>query len=304
MSEQTTKEEKSPKDKINELRIKYRNADLICKIASALSVVAILVYIGVLFYNKTFFTSSPWKIVVSVILLVFMFGSMYILPIILKNNAKRREYSSAYKTYFLKPALEDAFAGGEYNTEEKISVKDLSEMSVLKKAHKAVANDCVRGTYKGVSFLRYDITLQFEKKSAVTDCIMIVCDSDLKVKTEISLVSYKFKIGGKEYEQPEDFCRILSSLQEFNKKYSVYAKDQAKAEDFLEEKIYKKFLKHFFSSPVAAFFDRDKAILVIKTSKDVLEAPVYSSINESKCKKETEQQIEIIKNWIEFIDEI
>lgn len=296
-------EELTKEEKLNEMRKQVRTTDLIWKSVSAVSVLLVFVYIGILIYNKAFFEFAVWKVIVSIVLLILIFGSLYLLPVFLKMGSKKKEYSHAYKNVYLKPALEQAFGEGSYNEEEKISVKELTEVSLLKKARTAVANDCVRGKYKGISFLRYDMTLRFEKKSATADCVMIVSDLKTKAKTDVQIIRNKFKIGGQEYIQPEGFIKLTSGKESFDKKYTIYAKDSEKGDDFIKKTLIKNIADLSFDGPIAAFFEKNKVYLIIKTGKDAMEAPIYSEVKESKCRKETERQIEIIKEWMSVLED-
>ena len=142
----------SVEDKINQLRKNYLKADIIWKLVSVVVFVIAGVYVVLVFkriINLNFLANS----LIVLALLVAIFCCVYLLPHFLKMNSKHKEYMTKYKEAFLKPTLEEAFSKGEYSDYEKISTRDLTRNSMLKKAKSAVANDCIRGTYKKIPFL-------------------------------------------------------------------------------------------------------------------------------------------------------
>jgi hypothetical protein len=218
-------------------------------------------------------------------------------------NSKHKEYMTKYKEAFLKPTLEEAFAKGEYNDFEKISTRDLTRNTMLKKAKSAIANDCIRGTYKKIPFLRYDLALRYGKKKAGSDCVMIVSQINTHLRSEVQIIGNDFKIGGMEYEQPETYCKILSSHEKFDSKFSVYAKEQDDGQKFLKESLAAKIVKFKAGGTIALFFDKDEVSIIIRRSKDAMEAPVYKKIKKATAVKEANEEVKIIKEWIEILED-
>lgn len=293
----------SLEENVNKLRINYLKADIVWKIVSIVVFVLTGTYIFLVFkkvINLNLYANS----IIVLVLLAAIFVCIYLLPHFLKMNSKHREYSTKYKEAFLKPILEEAFSKGEYNDFEKISTRDLTRNSMLKKAKSAIANDCIKGTYKKIPFLRYDLALRYGKKKAGSDCVMIVADIKTHLKSEVQIIGNDFKIGGMEYEQPETFCRILSSNEKFDAKFSVYAKDQDDGQKFLKGLDVSRIVKFKAGGPIALFFDKDEVSLIIRRSKDAMEAPVYKKVKKSGAIKEANEEVEIIKEWIEILSNI
>ena len=297
-----TKESVSPEESVNALRIKYLQADLIWKVVSLLVFVATGVYV-VLVFKKVINLTLWGNSLVVLLLLVAIFVCVYMLPHFLKMGSKHKAYSSKYKEAFLKPTLEEAFSKGEYNETEKISTRDLTRNSMIKKAKSAVANDCISGVYKKIPFLRYDLALRYGKKKAGSDCVMIVAQIKTRLKSEVQIIGNDFKIGGMDYEQPESFCKILSSNEKFDSKFSVYAKDQDDGQKFLRDSLATKIAKFKAGGPIALFFDKDEVSLIIRRNKDAMEAPVYKKVQKSRAVKEANDEVEIIKEWIEVLED-
>ncbi|MBO7420058.1 MAG: hypothetical protein J6U06_02925 [Spirochaetaceae bacterium] len=205
-TEKVTEKVVTPEESVNALRIKYLKADLVWKIVSLLVFIATGAYV-VLVFKKVINLNLWGNSVVVLILLVAIFVCVYMLPHFLKMGSKHKAYSSKYKEAFLKPTLEEAFSKGEYNETEKISTRDLTRNSMIKKAKSAVANDCISGVYKKIPFLRYDLALRYGKKKAGSDCVMIVAQYKSHLKSEVQIIGNDFKIGGMDYEQPESFCK-------------------------------------------------------------------------------------------------
>ena len=292
----------SLEDEVNALRKAYLTADLIRKAVSILLFIITGIFIFLVFKKVFDFTLIVSSIIV-LILLCAIFVCIYLLPHFLKMNSKHRAYSTKYKEAFLKPTLEEAFSKGEYSDFEKISTRDLTRNSMLKKAKSAVANDCVRGVYKKIPFLRYDLALRYGKKKTGSDCVMIVAQVNTKLKHEVQIIGNNFKIGGMDYEQPESFCKILSSHEKFDSKFSVYAKDQDDGQKFLKESIAAKIYKFKPHGPIALFFDKDEVSLIIRKSKDAMEAPVYKKVKKSTAVKEANEEVELIKEWLEILQD-
>ncbi|MBR5918166.1 MAG: hypothetical protein IKZ76_08855, partial [Lachnospiraceae bacterium] len=219
-TEKVTEKVVTPEESVNALRIKYLKADLVWKIVSLLVFIATGAYVVLVF--KKIINLNLWgNSVVVLVLLIAIFVCVYMLPHFLKMCSKHKAYSSKYKEAFLKPTLEEAFSKGEYNETEKISTRDLTRNSMIKKAKSAVANDCISGVYKKIPFLRYDLALRYGKKKAGSDCVMIVAQYKNHLKSEVQIIGNDFKIGGMDYEQPESFCKLLSSHEKFDSKFSV-----------------------------------------------------------------------------------
>lgn len=290
-------------EQIDALRKKYLKADFIWKCASVLVLAITVVYI-VLTLMKKFEVELYISAIITLILLIAIFICVYMLPHFLKMSSKMKEYSTHYKDTFLKPMLENAFKYGDYSDFEKISTRELTRISMLKKAKSAVANDCIRGEYKDIKFLRYDLALRYGKKKSSSNCVLIVASVDTKLKSEVQMIGKNFKIGGMEYDQPENYCKILSSNESFDSKFDVYVKEQDDGQKFLKASMAGKIAKINLGGPIAIFFNEEDICLIVKKKKDAMEAPVYSKVKRSRAEKDAEEEIEIIKDWIELLKEI
>lgn len=287
---------------LNKLRrgvLLRENVWLVCCILSFIATFTYLFFI----YKFGLLAGSPWKYINIILLLLLTSFNIYLLPIVLRKNTRYTEYSAKFKQMYVKPLLEDAFGSGSYTKEEKVSIKEITEFSMLKKARSARANDCVKGNYDGVPFIRYDLTMKYENKSGKTDCVLIVAQIDTNLKEELQLVHEDFGIGKADYEQPDDYCQVLSPDKDFDKKFFIYAKNQREGEKFARKLPYRKLISFSKKLPVAAFFDRGKVYLVVGRGKDVMEAPIYRAVKEGRCIKEAEAEVDLIKNWISILKE-
>lgn len=287
-------------EEIDALRKKYRNADIIWKTASVFVVLLSAAFVVALFKKWLSFELMIDAIIALVILLLIFF-CVYLLPHFLKMSSKLKEYSTAYKAAFLRPTLEDAFSDGSYKDYDKVSTKDLTKISMLKKARSAEANDCVRGNYNGISFSRYDLALRYGKKKATSTCVMIVADIKTHIRHEVQIVNKDFNIGGMTYEQPEDFCKILSSNESFDKKYNIYAKEQDEGKKFADDRFVNKIAKFKAGGPIAVFADNDNVYLIVRKKRDAMEAPVYNSVKRKQAVKEAKEEVDLIKDWMDIL---
>ena len=304
--ENTNEEKKvetlSPEDEVNALRVKYLKADIIWKIVSVLVFILTGIYIFLVFkkiIDLELYASS----IIVLVLLVLIFICIYMLPHFLKTNSKHKAYSTRYKEVYLKPTLKEAFTDGDYTDYEKISTRDLTRNSMLKKAKSAIANDCVRGVYKKTPFLRYDLALRYGKKKAGSECVMIVTQIKTGLKSEVQIIGNDFKIGGMDYNQPETYCKILSSNEKFDSKFSVYAKEQDDGQKFLKAALASKISGFKAGGPIALFFDKDEVSLIVRKKKDAMEAPVYKKVKKETAIKEANEEVKIIKEWIEILND-
>ncbi len=304
--ENTNEEKKvetlSPEDEVNALRVKYLKADIIWKIVSVLVFILTGTYIFLVFkkiIDLELYASS----IIVLVLLVLIFICIYMLPHFLKMNSKHKAYSTRYKEVYLKPTLKEAFTDGDYTDYEKISTRDLTRNSMLKKAKSAIANDCVRGVYKKTPFLRYDLALRYGKKKAGSECVMIVTQIKTGLKSEVQIIGNDFKIGGMDYNQPETYCKILSSNEKFDSRFSVYAKEQDDGQKFLKAALASKISGFKAGGPIALFFDKDEVSLIVRKKKDAMEAPVYKKVKKETAIKEANEEVKIIREWIEILND-
>jgi hypothetical protein len=300
MTDNTKPEEETREQRLNGMRREFRKTESLWLACCGLSLIATFAYLF-LIYKMNLLAGSPLKYIFIVVLLLVVFFCIYFLPIFLKKNKKYKVYSTEYKKAFIKPLLEEAFGEGTYTGTEKMSLDGITDFSLLRKAKGAMANDCVNGVYDQVPFLRYDLTLRYDKKSATTDCVLIATDIKTHLKDELQIIHDKFKISGADYDHPEGYGKVSSGKDSFDKKFSVYAKDVKEGERFAKKLNYSKLEKLARKDPIAVFFDKKKVYLVIKRDKDVMEAPVYHSVKEERCIKEAKEEVDIIKSWIDFL---
>ncbi len=289
-------------EKLNNLRVAYRNADIIWKCVTAL--VIVLAFVFVYFaYMRLMFSDGPFRFIISILFLLAIPFCLYILPIILKMSSKFKAYNEEYKNNFLQEKIHAELPKADYKAKEKISIKEISECTMIKKSRSANANDCIEGSYKGVDFLRYDMELSYKTGRQVADCVLIACANKTQLKSEIQIVQRDFKIGKSVYEMPEGYTEYNSPDEDFNKKFVVYTQSQEEATGFIDKELIKKISKFSGGGPIAAFFDPKKVYLIVRRKKDSMEAPVYKKVKESACKKAAEKETNVIKNWLEILND-
>lgn len=302
MSEQQLTVEPTQIEKLNNLRKAYRNADLLWKCITTVVVILAFVYIYVA-YMKLLFEDGSLRVILAIVFLVAIPFCLYILPMILKMSSKFKAYNTEYKNNFLQEKIHKEFPKADYKAKERISIKEISECSMIKRARSASANDCIEGTYKGVDFLRYDMELSYKKRRKVSDCVLIACSNRTELKSEIQIVQKDFSIGKTAYEKPEGYTEYVSGNESFDKEFAVYAQDAEEAINFVDKELMRKLEKFSGGGPIAAFFDKRKVYLIIRRKKDAMEAPVYKAVKESVCRKEAEKEADVIKKWLELLEQ-
>lgn len=296
------KEELTQVEKLNQMRKVYRNADLAWKCITVLVIVLAFIFIY-LVYMKLMFIEGPIRVILSIIFLIAIPFCLYILPMTLKMSTKFKAYNMEYKTNFLQEKIQKEFPKTDYTAKNRISIKEISECSMIKKARSANANDCISGIYKGIDFLRYDMELSYKKSRKVSDCVLIACNNKTDLDSEIQIVQKSFNIGKNAYEKPETYLEYVTGEESFDKKFAVYVQNQEEAASFINRELMKKLLKFSGGGPFAAYFDKKKVYLIIRRKKDSMEAPIYKAVKESVCRREAEKEVEVIKKWIQLLDD-
>lgn len=287
---------------LNQLRKTFRNADIIWKSVTAAVIAVAFVYIYFA-YTKLMFSDGPLRIILAVIILLAIPFSLYVLPFLLKMSSKHKKYNTEYKNNFLQEKIFAELPKADYKAKERISIKEISECSMIKRARSANANDCIEGTYKGMDFLRYDMELSYKKSRRISNCVLIACSNRTELNSEIQIVEKDFKIGKVEYERPDTYVSYVSGDEDFDKRFHIYVQNEEDANAFIDKEFMKKISKFSGGGAIAAFFDKKKVYLIINRKKDSMEAPVYRAVKESHCKKEAEKETDIIKKWLQFLDD-
>lgn len=292
----------TPEEHLNQLRKAYRNADIVWKLITAVVIILAFVYIYFA-YVKLMFSDGPLRIVLAVIILLAIPFCLYILPFVLKMSSKYKKYNTEYKNNFLQEKIYAELPKADYKAKDRISIKEISECSMIKRARSANANDCIEGTYKGLDFLRYDMELSYKKSRKVSNCVLIACSNRTELNSEIQIVEKDFKIGKAEYDKPDTYVSYVTGDESFDKKFNVYVQNEQDAGVFVDKELMKKLSKFSGGGTIAAFFDKKKVYLIINRKKDSMEAPVYRAVKESFCKKEAEKETDIIKKWLQLLDD-
>ena len=294
------KKEQTTEQKLNAMRRKVCHVENIWIICCALSLIGTFVYLF-LIYKKGILPGTPLRYILIFVCLLVVIFCIYMLPILLRKNRRYAEYSEEYKKAYVKPYLEKAFGEGSYRGDEKVSLKEIADFSVLEKSKSAKANDCINGSYQGIPFIRYDLTLGYGSKNEALNCVLIAIEMDTGLRHEVQIIHEDFKFSGKEYDQPEGYAKILSGKKSFDKEFNSYVKEQKEGERFLGKIAGKEISKKAKNFPPAIFFDKTKVYLLIRRDKDVMEAPVYHRVKEGKCIKEVELEVELIRTWIDIL---
>ncbi|MBO4347166.1 MAG: DUF3137 domain-containing protein, partial [Lachnospiraceae bacterium] len=132
---------------------------------------------------------------------------------------------------------------------------------------------------------------------------MIVTQIKTGLKSEVQIIGNDFKIGGMDYNQPETYCKILSSNEKFDSRFSVYAKEQDDGQKFLKAALASKISGFKAGGPIALFFDKDEVSLIVRKKKDAMEAPVYKKVKKETAIKEANEEVKIIREWIEILND-
>ena len=195
----------------------------------------------------TFIFKMPPILVIVGMVLTFIIA-------LLCTGKKAREYSLAFKSYFVKSSLEKIFTNLKYQPESGISRSTIAETNMMRMGDRYSSNDLVTGNYKTIGFTQSDVHIEEEHETRDSDGNTrtyyvtifkgrwMIFDFNKSFKADVQVAQKGFgnnKVGSWLSGQ-QKFHKVEMESQEFNKAFNVYAQQPLDAFYILTPKIMEK----------------------------------------------------------------
>ena len=287
---------------LEQIRIKYKNKIIISTI---ITVCIVLFTLLILVVNK-FYDVIPVVFIFTLTLGTIIGGII--------TSSSAREYTRAYKDYFVKKSLEKVFTELKYDPEHGISEKVIEDTGMMDMGDRYSSNDFVSGKYKNINFMQSDICIEEERTTT---------DSDGNTKTYyVTIFSGRWMIFdfNKTFKANVQVCdrglgnntpysdikyeQVEMESEVFNKKFNVYAQDAHDAfyilTPMLMEKIQR--LDEKNTGRILLCFVKNQLHVGLCNEKDSFEpSSCFKEINE-------EEELKLVSSDIEqitmFVDEL
>lgn len=232
-----------------------------------------------------------------------------LIPSITKKQVK--EYSLAFKDFFVKKSLTKIFTNLCYEPEKGIPKSLISSTGMMYMGDRYSSNDLVTGNYKDIRFTQSDVSI--EKKETYRDgdgktqtaYITIfegrwmIFDFNKNFKRKVQVCQKGFKNN-----KINNFQKVEMESQEFNKNFKVYARQPIDAFYILTPKIMEKIrnLDKKNKGELLLCFTNNQLHVGINEYKDSFEPKnVFFKIDEEKINNAISTDI---KKITMFIDEL
>lgn len=168
------------------------------------------------------------------------FVAMFVATKIMSGASK--EYTAAYKEYFVKKSLESVFTDLKYLPNKGLNRDVIANTGMLYMGDTYSSNDYVEGKYKDVGFVQADVHIQKEYETTdshgdtTTHYVTLfkgrwmVFEFNKKFKADVQVCEKGFgsnKTG--DLFSASKYEKVKMESEKFNKKFNVYAKDAHEA---------------------------------------------------------------------------
>lgn len=267
-------------------------------------------------------------VVVGIALIIFalelpfpfiVFGLIcYILIAVLCTSKQAKEYSLAFKNYFVKSTLEKIFTNLKYYPDNGISRETIASTNMMRMGDRYSSNDLVTGNYKSIGFTQSDVHIEEEHETRDSDGHTrryyvtifkgrwMIFDFNKKFKADVQVAQKGFgnnKVGSW-FSGEEKFKKVEMESQEFNKAFNVYAQQPLDAFYILTPKIMEKIknLDERNEGKLLLCFIDNKLHVGIYNYEDSFEhKSVFKTTDEEKTRNDISTDIQKITM---FIDEL
>ena len=284
---------------LEELRKKLRNKYIFCIIIT-LVITIILVVI----------TKEP---IYSISMIMFGYIITYIF-----TNKLAKEYSIAYKNYFVKTSLEKVFENLKYQPDNGIPCSTINSTNMIYTGTRYSSNDLITGNYKTIGFTQSDIHIQDERTrtdsngNTKTYYVTIfkgrwmIFDFNKSFKSDVQVTQKGFENSKitSYFSKKNKFQKVEMESQEFNEKFNVYAKQPLEAFYILTPRIMEKILtldKKNEGKLLLCFVDKKLHVGIYDNNDSFEHKNVFKDINKQEIKNNISKDIQKITM---FIDEL
>ena len=256
------------------------------------------------------FQLSPILVIVGMVL-------TFIIALICTGK-QAREYSLAFKSYFVKSSLQKIFTNLKYQPENGISRATIASTNMMRMGDRYSSNDLVTGKYKEIGFTQSDVHIEEEHETRDSDGNTrtyyvtifkgrwMIFDFNKSFKADVQVAQKGFgnnKVASW-FLGEQKFQKVEMESQEFNKAFNVYAQQPLDAFYILTPKIMEKIrnLDERNEGRLLLCFIDNKLHVGIYNYEDSFEhKSVFKPIDEEKTRNNISEDIQKITM---FIDEL
>ena len=263
-------------------------------------------------------------VIISIILewppMISMVGVMIVFFIALICTSKQaKEYSLAFKNYFVKSALTNIFSDLNYQPDNGIPHSTIASTHMMRMGDRYSSNDLVTGKYKSIGFTQSDVHIEEEHETRDKDGHThryyvtifkgrwMIFDFNKTFKADVQVAQKGFgnnKVGSWFAKKEERFQKVEMESQEFNKAFNVYAQQPIDAFYILTPKIMEKIqnLDERNQGKLLLCFIDNKLHVGIYNYEDSFEhKSVFQKTDEEKTRNDIATDIQKITM---FVDEL
>lgn len=284
-------------NKLEELRLKARNINIIGIVISVVLGIILVLITGM----------------ISTIMFGIIVGIIITSIITIKPT---REFRLAYKNMFVLKGLHDIFNDLEYKPERGFDRSIIANTKMMNMGDRYSSNDYVSGKYKTISIEQADVHIEEEHRSTdsngntTTTWVTIfrgrwmIFDFNKNFKANIQVCQKGFgnaRISN--FFEKTKYKKVEMEDQDFNKKFRIYAQDEHDAFYILTPSLMEKIkkLSNTINGRLLFCFIDNKLHVGNQNGKDSFEHSIYKKINEQES---VEQISNDIKQITSFVDEL
>ena len=250
--------------------------------------------------------------------LVMIGGVLTFIITMFCTSKQAKEYSLAFKSYFVKSALANIFTNLNYQPDNGISRATIASTNMMRMGDRYSSNDLVTGNYKTIGFTQSDVHIEEEHETRDSDGHTrryyvtifkgrwMIFDFNKTFKADVQVAQKGFgnnKLGSW-FSGEQKFEKVEMESQEFNKAFNVYAQQPLDAFYILTPKIMEKIrnLDEKNEGKLLLCFIDNKLHVGIYNYEDSFEhKSVFKPIDEEKTRTDISTDIQKITM---FIDEL
>lgn len=250
--------------------------------------------------------------------LVMIGGALTFIIAMFCTSKQAKEYSLAFKSYFVKSSLANIFTNLNYQPDNGISRATIASTNMMRMGDRYSSNDLVTGNYKTIGFTQSDVHIEEEHETRDSDGHTrryyvtifkgrwMIFDFNKTFKADVQVAQKGFgnnKLGSW-FSGEQKFEKVEMESQEFNKAFNVYAQQPLDAFYILTPKIMEKIrnLDEKNEGKLLLCFIDNKLHVGIYNYEDSFEhKSVFKPIDEEKTRTDISTDIQKITM---FIDEL
>ena len=230
-----------------------------------------------------------------------------------------KEYSLAFKNYFVKSSLQKIFTNLRYSPDSGISRQTIAGTHMMYMGDRYSSNDLVTGNYKTIRFTQSDVHIEERRERRDSDGRThtyyvtifkgrwMIFDFNKAFKADVQVAQKGFgnnTVGTWFAPKEERFKKVEMESQEFNKAFNVYAQQPLDAFYILTPKIMEKIRnldERNDGKLLLCFIDNQLHVGIYNYEDSFEHKSVFKPIDEEKTRNDISTDIQKITM---FVDEL